>query len=279
MMDELFFILSKLAWGLLSPTNLIMLFMALGTFFLFKGAIAAAKKVLISTVVVTLLLTVYPFGDSVIYPLESRFNKPLVMPEQIDGIIVLGGGEQLKTSLSWNSAELGAGGDRYIGAAILAKRYPSAPVIFTGGNNLLRFQGKGDEGSIAQRLLIAIGIEKDRLLIESQSRNTNENFLFTRPLLPEITGRYLLVTSAFHMPRAMGIARQQGLNVIAYPVDYRSNKPALRQWGFNLYEHLEVLEPAWREWLGLTVYYLTGKTDSWFPAPEQAASIQKSQAH
>ena len=276
-MDELFFILSKLAWGVLSPTNMIILMMALGTLFLMKGAVSAAKKILVSTVVVTLLLTVYPLGDSVMFPLENRFSKPQVMPEQIDGIIVLGGGEQLKTSLSWQSAELGAGGDRYIGAAILAKRYPTAPVIFTGGNSLLSFQGKGDQGNIAQTVLTAVGIEKNRLIIESKSRNTNENFLFIRPLLPETMGNYLLVTSAFHMPRAMGIARQQGLNVIAYPVDYRSNQPVLRQWSFNLYEHLEVLEPGWREWIGLTVYYITGRTDEWFPAPVQAVSLQKSQ--
>jgi uncharacterized SAM-binding protein YcdF (DUF218 family) len=278
MLDEVFFILSKLAWGVLSPTNMIILMMALGTLFLMKGAVSAAKKILVSTVVMTLLLTVYPLGDSVMFPLENRFSKPQSMPEQIDGIIVLGGGEQLKTSLSWQSAELGAGGDRYIGAAILAKRYPAAPVIFTGGNNLLSFQGKGDQGNVAQTLLTAIGIEKNRLIIESKSRNTNENFLFIRPLLPVTMGNYLLVTSAFHMPRAIGIARQQGLNVIAYPVDYRSNQPVLRQWGFNLYEHLEVLEPAWREWIGLTVYYVTGRTQEWFPAPVQTAPLQKSQA-
>jgi len=277
MMDELFFILSKLAWGVLSPTNVIILMMALGTLFLMKGAVSAAKRILVSTVVATLLLTIYPLGDNVMFPLENRFSKPQVMPEQIDGIIVLGGGEQLKTSLSWQSAELGAGGDRYIGAAILAKRYPTVPVIFTGGSGLLSFQGKGGEGNIAQTLLTAIGIEKDRLIIESKSRNTNENFLFIRPLLPETMGNYLLVTSAFHMPRAMGIARQQGLSMVAYPVDYRSNQPALRQWSFNLYEHLEVLEPAWREWIGLTVYYLTGRTQDWFPAPVQDASLQKSQ--
>jgi uncharacterized SAM-binding protein YcdF (DUF218 family) len=80
------------------------------------------------------------------------------------------------------------------------------------------------------------------------------------------------------MPRAIGIARQQGLNVIAYPVDYRSNKAELRQWDFNLYEKLEVLEPAWREWIGLTVYYVMGKTNQWFPMPEKAPLLQKSQA-
>jgi len=279
MIDDLFFIISKLVWGLLSPTNLLVLLMTLGTLFVMKGSIRTAKRVLIPTVFLALLATIYPVGDLVIYPLESRFSKPEILPEQIDGIIVLGGGEQLKTSVSWQSAELGAGGDRYIGAAVLAKHYRTAPVIFTGGNNFLRLQGLGAEGNIAQRLLTAVGIEPSRLIIESKSRNTNENFIFIRPLLPEVMGTYLLVTSAFHMPRAMGIASEQGLNVIAYPADFRSNQPELRQWSFNLYEHLEVLEPAWREWVGLTVYYLTGKTDQWFPGPARTRETQKSQAN
>jgi len=279
MIDDLFFIISKLVWGILSPTNLLVLLMVLGTFFLMKGAITAAKRVLIPTALIALLATVYPVGDLVIYPLESRFSKPELLPEQIDGIIVLGGGEQIKTSVSWQSAELGAGGDRYIGAAVLAKHYPTAPVIFSGGNSFLRLQGLGAEGNIAQTLLTAVGIEPSRLIVESKSRNTNENFILIRPLLPETIGTYLLVTSAFHMPRAMGMAREQGLDVIAYPVDYRSNQPELRLWSFNLHEHLGALEVAWREWVGLTVYYLTGKTDQWFPAPKQAATIQKSQAN
>ena len=279
MIDDLFFIISKLVWGILSPTNLLVLLMALGTFFLMQGAITAAKRILIPTALIALLATVYPVGDLVIYPLESRFSKPELLPEQIDGIIVLGGGEQLKASVSWQSAELGEGGDRYIGTAVLAKYYPEAPVIFSGGNNFLRLQGLGAEGNIAETLLTAVGTEPSRLIIESKSRNTNENFIFIRPLLPEAMGTYLLVTSAFHMPRAMGIASQQRLKVIAYPVDYRSNQPELRQWSFNLHEHLEVLEPAWREWVGLTVYYLTGKTDQWFPAPKKVGTIQKLQAN
>jgi len=277
-MAELFFIVSKLAWGVLSPSNLIILLLLLGTLLLIKGAISAAKWVLLPTALLSLFIMIYPVGDSLIYPLEVRFSKPDVMPEQIDGIVVLGGGEQLKASLSWGSAELGAGGDRYIGAAILAKQYPNAPVIFTGGNSLLGFQGIGDEGQIARHLLTAVGIDEQRLIIESKSRNTAENFLLITPLLPRLKGRYLLVTSAFHMPRAIGIARNQGFEMIAYPVDYRSNRPELRQLGFNLYEHLEALEPAWREWIGLTVYYLSGKTNEWFPGPMDNRPLQKSQA-
>jgi len=265
--DNLFFILSKLAWGLLSPTNLIILLVILGTVLLIFNSVRAAKWLLIPTAIISFFLLVYPFSDLVMYPLESRFSKPSELPQTIDGIIVLGGGEEIKLSSSWNNAELGKGGDRFVSTAILARQYPNVPVIFSGGSGLLRFATTENKENIGQSLLLAVGIDEHRLIIEPNARNTHENFLMTAPLLPDRQGTYLLVTSAFHMPRAIGIARQNMINVIAYPVDYRSNKPSLRQWDFNLFEHLEVLEPAWREWIGLTVYYGTGKTSEWLPAP------------
>lgn len=262
-MDELFFVVSKLAWAVLSPSNLIVLLMSLATVLLLINKISTAKWILLPTMLVSLTLLSYPVSDLLMAPLESRFSKPEVLPENIDGIIVLGGGEELKQSLSWDTAELGNGGDRYIAAAILAKHYPVVPVIFSGGSGLLRLQGADKEAHIATSLLMAVGIKQDRLLIESKSRNTYENFLFMKLKLPKKDGRYLLITSAFHMPRSVGIARKQQLNVIPYPVDYRSNSKELRQWDFNLFEHLQILEPAWREWIGLTVYYWTGKTSEW----------------
>ncbi len=266
-MADVFFIASKLAWGILSPSNLMIIALLIATLCLLKGAVTAAKYILFPTVFLAASLMIYPWGEWVIYPLESRFEQPSELPDEIDGIIVLGGGEQLKTSISWQSPQLGAGGDRYIAAAKLAKHYPEAPVIFTGGHNFLRFDAKGREGDIAHQVLTTIGIDETRLRIESASRNTNENMQLVQVFLPQRSGQYLLVTSAFHMPRAMGVARQQSLNVIAYPVDYRSNRPELRRWSMHFYDHLDVLEPAWREWIGLTAYYLTGKTQHWFPHP------------
>lgn len=264
-MDNVFFIASKLAWTILSPSNLIILLMALATVMLLMNKTAIAKWIFVPLTILTLLLMAYPFGDSLISPLESRFSQPAILPQYIDGIIVLGGGEKLKQSLSWHTQELGDGGDRYIAAAVLAKHYPDTPIIYSGGSGLLRFQKGENEANIAENLLAALGISQERLLIESQSRNTYENFLFVKRKLPKLSGTYLLVTSAFHMPRAVGIARKQYLNVIPYPVDYRSNSVDLRQWDFDLSEHLHVLELAWREWIGLTVYYWTGKTAAWLP--------------
>ncbi len=267
-MDNLFFILSKLAWGILSPINLIVMMMSIGTLFLIFNKVVLAKLYLIPTMLLTTALLIYPISDYLMHPLETRFQKPKELPQNIDGIIVLGGGEERKLSLDWKTAEMGAGGDRFIAAAILAKAYPSSPILFSGGSGLLNKSYSRDDVKIAEQLLTAVGINKQRLIIESRSRNTYENFSFLSPLLPEKSGQYLLVTSAFHMPRAMGIARKQGVNVIPYPVDYRSNSTAFRQYDFNLFEHLKVLEPAWREWVGLTVYYWTGKTTSWFPEME-----------
>lgn len=267
-MDSLFFYLSKIAWAFLSPGNLIVFALVLSMLLVVTDRIRAAQFLLVPTAIISFVLMVYPVSDYVMQPLENRFQKPETLPKSIDGIIVLGGGEDLQRALSWNTPELGLGADRYIGAAKLAAAYPKAPVIFTGGSGSIQLQNTGSEGSFAKQLLTTIGIDPDRLIIESQSRNTYENFLLTRSLLPKEDGRYLLVTSAYHMPRAVGIARKQNLNVMPYPVDYRSSRDGYRQFDFDFFDHLKTLEPAWKEWVGLTVYFATGKTERWFPEPE-----------
>lgn len=243
--------------------------MVLGTLQLLRNKISATKKILLPTALLSFVLLAYPVSDYLMHPLETRFSKPSELPQTIDGIIILGGGEELKQSISWNNTELGNGGDRFVAGVILAKQYPNVPVIFSGGSGLLQSKLSWSESGIARSLLVDMGVEEQRLIIESQSRNTNENFVLMRPLLPNKQGQYLLITSAFHMPRAVGVARQNKINIIPYPVDYRSNHPSFRRWDFNLFEHLEVLEPAWREWIGLTAYYWTGKTSEWLPQADK----------
>ncbi len=118
---------------------------------------------------------------------------------------------------------------------------------------------------IHRQLLEMAGVPAEQIYIEENSRNTLENLQNLQQLLPNGDAEYLLVTSAFHMPRSIGIARQLGLNVIAYPVDFRSQRSAQRQWDFALFEHLHTLELATREWLGLVVYYFSGKTSQLLP--------------
>ena len=267
-MDSLFFYTSKVLWGFVSPSNFIIFLLFFGTLALIFNGKRIAKIFLIPAALLGSVIMVYPVGDYLIQPLENRFSKPIQMPNSIDGIIVLGGGEDLKRSLSWQTAELGMGADRYIAAADLARTYPRSPIIFTGGSGSIELQDTGKEASIALETLTAIGINKNRILLESDSRNTYENFINILAVLPERNGQYLLVTSAFHMPRAVGVARKFGVNVIAYPVDYRSNSAEMRYFEFDLFDHLKSLEPAWKEWIGLSAYYISEKTSAWFPAPK-----------
>jgi uncharacterized SAM-binding protein YcdF (DUF218 family) len=267
-MEDVFFIVSKIAWAFLSPANVIIFASFLGALFLIFNRISAAKKLLIPTGLIAFTIMAYPVSDYLMEPLEKRFAKPETMPYEIDGIIVLGGGEELARSLSWNTAELGIAGDRYIGAAKLASIYPRIPIIFSGGSGDPRLQNSGGEAAIAKQLLTSVGVPEYRLIIESESRNTFENFVNTKPLLPKADGKYLLVTSAFHMPRAVGVAQMQGINLVPYPVDYRTHSEDYRKFNFNLYDNLKSLEPAWKEWIGLTVYWATGKTERIFPGPQ-----------
>jgi len=274
--DHIFYILSKLAWILLSPTNLLAILVILATLLLLFGLRKFATKILVITSLLLFTIMAYPVGDYAIEPLENRFAKPAHLPKKIDGIIVLGGAEDIVRSKSWHTKEVGASAERFLVAADLAKHYPKAPVIFTGGIGQLSLQEELSSTStekplpIGRIILQDLGIKADRLIVESDSRNTYENFKNIKailPITPPEKGEYLLVTSAYHMPRSVGIARKHGIQVIAYPVDHRSTAPKYRRWDFKLLDHLDVLEKATKEWVGLTAYYYSKKTSSWLPKP------------
>ena len=114
-----------------------------------------------------------------------------------------------------------------------------------------------------------MGLDQGDVVYEDRSRNTFENALFTRDLVkPKEGERWLLVTSAMHMPRAVGVFRKVGFPVIAYPVDFRTNGEFWRA-GVpgDTGSAVSMVENAMHEWLGLIAYRLTGKTDALFPAP------------
>ncbi len=266
-MDELFFIVSKLAWSVLSPSALFVWLTLLALVLLYRGSLQAAKILLLFMTLIGFTVMAYPLGDVLLEKLEKRFSVPATLPGQIDGIIVLGGGEQLKTSLSWQAPQTGEAGDRYLAAAMLARHYPNTPLWVSGGSNLLQMAAHEQVAEVHRKLLLMVGVPASQIHIEQYSRNTYENILNLRHVLPDPDAQYLLVTSAYHMPRSVAVARKLGLNVIAYPVDYRSQRSGLRQFDFALFEHLQTLEPAIREWLGLAVYFLTGKTSQFLPGP------------
>ena len=213
-----------------------------------------------------------PVGNIIIASLENRFPPTnLNAGAELKGIIVLGGGVETHISTGRGVPTLTDAAERMTVIPDLAKQFPRAKIIFTGGVGLLQDQFYDDkpEADAAKTLWESFGIPDERMLFEDKSRNTEENARFTHDLLkPGPSDHYLLVTSAYHMPRAMALFRKAGFNVEPWPVDYRTGGPQdASRFFYSLSDGLRQADLGIREWVGLYGYYLSGRIDEPFPKP------------
>ena len=265
----MFFYLSKIFWLLVQPVNL--------TGLLLLAAVVAqvvrwrrlAITASLGAFVVLGVSAWTSLGALMLHPLEDRFARPAALPETVDGIIVLGGGFEGAINRVRGGYELNSGGDRFVEAAIMARRYPNAKVVISGGSGALVLEGEADADTVP-RLLEALGVSRDRMVLENRSRNTVENARFTRQLVaPGPSENWLLITSAFHMPRSVALFRREGFDVIAWPTDYRTTgQETIGLAQDNQIDTLQASSLAVREWIGLIAYRLTGRIDAILPAPD-----------
>jgi uncharacterized SAM-binding protein YcdF (DUF218 family) len=263
----MFFYLSKFFWAVAQPLNLaiILLLAALLAAFIGWRRLSVAGTTLAFLVLAISAWT--SAGSLMLNPLEERFLRPQP-PAAIDGIVVLGGGFEGAINLARGGYELNKAGDRFVEAAVLARRYPAAKIVISGGLGSVLLDGEED-ATTASRLLTALGVAPERLILEGKSRDTYENALFTKELVTPKSGeRWLLVTSAFHMPRSMALFEKVGFAVIPWPVDYRtSGKEGVGFFTDNTADSLQNTTLAIREWIGLVAYWLSGRIDTPFPGP------------
>ena len=261
----MFYYIAKLIWLLLQPSNLLLIAIGGGAGLLLWGRRRAAGWLIVPAAVVLLLTSILPVGQWLLLPLENRFPQT-DSPPVVDGIVVLGGSVDLDISAARETVALQDAAERYTALIELGRRFPEARLVFSGGAEWL-----ADTDLKAAEAMRAFcrrqGFPCARILFESRSRNTHENALFARDLAEPGTGEtWLLVTSAAHMPRSVGIFRQIGWDMVAWPVDYQTA-------GFSWLTHLNTsrrlgeLDLAVKHWLGLLAYWLTGRTDSLFPGP------------
>jgi uncharacterized SAM-binding protein YcdF (DUF218 family) len=254
-MDTLIFIISKLVAAAIRVETWLLLGMGLALLGLLFGRLRLARVLLVATLAATLLLTVLPVGGLLLQPLESRYPANPVL-SQVDGIVLLGGGEDASKSRFWKQPQLREGAERYTAALELARRFPQAQVVFAGGSGQLRdLSGEVvSEGGVAQAFFAAQGLDSERLLLEQRSRNTAENAANSLALAqPQAGQTWVLVTSAFHMPRALHLFEKAGWpEMQPWPVDYRSGR-FVDGIGWDLAENLRVLNTALNEHVGLLV--------------------------
>jgi uncharacterized SAM-binding protein YcdF (DUF218 family) len=263
----LFFALSKTIGILLLPVNLLILLGVLGVVLLATRWARSGRFLLAASMLLLALCGFSPLGNILIYPLETRFPPWDASHGAPDGMVVLGGGIDADPSALHGEAVFSNSAGRVIAAAMLAHRYPNMRILYSGGSANFISDDSAREADYAAQVLQALGVAKERLIIERQSRNTFENAFFSKLLVqPKPGERWLLVTSAFHMPRAVGIFRKAGFAVEPYPVDWRlMGRDDLTRFPFSSEDGLSHTNLAVREWAGLVAYRLTGRTDALFP--------------
>jgi uncharacterized SAM-binding protein YcdF (DUF218 family) len=260
-LETLFFVVSKMIGVLLRADTWIMISLA-GIIVLIamerrRLALGLSGFSLCSL----LMLSLFPVGDLLLQPIERQYpQEPLT--DRVDGIIILGGGEDVSASAYWGKAQLSEGADRYTASLALARSHPEARLLFTGGGGSMRgLTGETvSEASVAESFFLSQGIERERLLLENKSRNTSENARLGLSLASPRPGEtWILVTSAFHMPRAVQSFENAGwTGIVAWPVDYRASG-FVDGFGWNLMRNLTILNIAVHEWAGRLVYAITGK--------------------
>ncbi|HEX3498840.1 MAG TPA: YdcF family protein [Stellaceae bacterium] len=260
------FVISKLLWFIAAPGNFLLLLLVAGVL----RAIASGRRrgfVLIATATLGFLaIATLPIGAWLAAPLEDRFPTISAVPG-IDGIVVLGGSVDQGLSLAHGQVALTAAAGRITETVALARRFPAARVVISGGDGTLS-PGTLSEAGAIRDLLIQLGVAPARVDIESISRNTYENAVLSYATAQPKPGEtWLLVTSAMHMPRAIGCFRSAGWTIVPYPVDYRTSKRIATTPGLLLADNLMLVNLATKEWLGLFAYYWLGRSDALLPAP------------
>jgi uncharacterized SAM-binding protein YcdF (DUF218 family) len=264
----LFFFLSKTVGIILVPTNLLIGLGLVGTLLLATRFASLGRRFVIAAIALFAVCGFSPLGNWVLYSLESRFPPWDEAKGAPDGIVVLGGSIDPVLSAAHGGAVVKSSGDRIIATAALAHRYPNARIVFSGGSgNLIADDAR--EADFAASLFESLGISRQRLTMERQSRNTHENAEFSKAIAAPKSGeRWLLVTSAFHMPRSVGLFRKAGFAVQPYPVDWRvGGKADLVSFQIFPAEGMAHIDAGVREWIGLVAYRITGKTRELFPGP------------
>ncbi len=253
-------------WVLFQPSNLIVYSILAGAWALRRNnrrsgyALVGFGSTLLAAIVFL------PVSGWLMHPLEERFSVP-ALPSHIDGIIVLGGAVNPLITSSRGQPTLTDGAERMTETLALAIRYPRAQILFTGGpwnSNPVH-----NESWVARQFFKQQGLDPARVTYEDKARTTRENATNTFAVLkPSADQTWVIVTSAYHMPRAIGAFRKVGWStMLPYPVDYRTHGAEGATLRPNVGRNLHEVDFAAKAWASLIGYYLMGYSDDLFPGP------------
>jgi uncharacterized SAM-binding protein YcdF (DUF218 family) len=252
----MFYYLAQTFWFVCAPSHIGVWLALAAALLLYRKRERAARHCAIAAAAVLIVLGFTPVSVWAMRPIENTYPRA-PLPQQVDGILILGGGSdgEIYTSRGAPNADLGLA--RLVAGYGVARQHPEARVVFTGGP--FPVEDPRSEARAAREILLGLGLQPSRLTIEARSLNTWENFVLSRALVkPKPGDTWVVVTSALHMPRTMAIASKANWPMIPWPADYmtaNSSHYEMRDFTANLRRS----DMAFHEAVGLLVYRLSGK--------------------
>jgi uncharacterized SAM-binding protein YcdF (DUF218 family) len=251
---------SDLLWWLLQPSGLLLALVGVVAVAALAGARRLASGLALLALAAWVGVTLLPIGAWLAAPLEERHPLPERLPARVDGIVVLGGSVDWRGSAALGQLQLGASGERMAAAAALARRYPQALLAFTGVTAEALAHDFVPSASPAS-LFAGPEYEDRRIVVLPGAGSTYEEaLLLLERVAPRPGETWLLVTSAWHMPRAWSTFRTLGWTLRPYPVDALA---AGARWGWpslpGAAQRLAELDTVVREWGALAVYRRSGR--------------------
>ncbi|MBN9218527.1 MAG: YdcF family protein [Mesorhizobium sp.] len=263
----MFFVISKLIEFFLLPSNLVALLGLAGILAMLLGKSRLGRACIVASILALTIFGWSPLGPAALMVLEDRFPQP-TLDKPVTGIILLGGAVDTHISSDRYTLAINEAGERLTATVDLSRRYPDARIFLSGGSGHIGGAGTLTESQVARDILISLGVSPQRIDMEERSRNTCENGTESATSVQPKPGElWLLVTSASHMPRAVGCFRAAGFDATPYPVDYRTRGAAdLKRPTSSISVGLAETDLAAHEWFGLLSYRIAGLTAEMFPA-------------
>lgn len=246
-------------WWIINVDLFLLVFLFLGSGFLLIQRKKWGKRFLFISCFGFAFLSIVPIGVGIFEALEDRFPPLHHIPANTKGIILLGGNFNPQITLWRGETAYNLNAGYFIRFVELAKEYPHLQLVFTG---------TPFEVETAKKEFKALGLDSSAILFEGESKDTKDNASKTSAYLNPKPGEvWVLLTSAYHMPRSVGLFRKAGVEVIPYPSDYHT-PPYYALWIFpGLKLNLDAWQVVSREWLGMLINYLMGRSDELYPSP------------
>lgn len=255
----MFYYLSKTLFALMNP-------LLLGVCLLVLGVIWRTRRAGLICLILGILAIVIPgfspLGTNLLVYLEKQHPMPPSLPDHISGIVVLGGAVETGLSLHYQQTQLNDYAERVTEILVLSRRYPQAKIVYSGGEGGL-FPTGGLEANEVRKFMDRLGMPTKNFVFEDRSRTTYENMEYSRALIhPQPVDKWLLVTSAHHLPRAMAVFKSGGWNVVPYPAGYQTMGEYVYSPSLDFSGNVYKFQIALKEIIGIIAYTHTGRIHS-----------------